>query len=996
MANMMNFKTDANIPQVGRIRNPKSHTYKKVSLTDSGGGKNSQISINNRKLPSTKLHIITYNIRTMKSAERLVELEEELTHIKWDIVGLCETRLPEEKCTTLKTGHILYQNNGEEDTHLGGVAILVHRKIKHLITKMRAISPRVIYVILKISKRYNLQIIQVYAPTSASENDEVEQLYEDISLAQRSEKTQFTIVMGDFNAKIGNINKDNIPNRGNFGLGSPNERGDMLINYLQNENMYCMNTFFKKQIQRRWTWNSPDSRTKNEIDYIITNKKFIITDVSVLNKLDAGSDHRPIRATVRINIKAERNKLMTKPRVPTIEQLKQNADKYQAELKKKLSNKDNIMKMEINELENKIRTDIKTVTKNICSKLKTSNSKIKEETRKLMKDRRNMSKESPEYVEINKEIKKKIRKDIRKYNTEQAKTVIENNKNMKVLRTAKTTGRARIHQLRNTEGEIKQDKNQITSIVENFYKNLYSSTNPEPYYIENRRIMNIGSEEIPNININEIEHALTQIKNNRAPGEDGVTTEMLKMGGTATLESIEILLNKCLSEGKIPNTWQNAKVILLYKKGDKLKIDNYRPISLLPHPYKLLTKIITNRLTNKFDEYQPPEQAGFRKGYSTIEHIQTIRTLIEKCSEYNVPLHLAFVDYNKAFDSVELWAIYKAMDHARIDSRYKNLLKHIYEKATLQVEITEDQTTDKIPLKKGVRQGDTISPKLFTLALEDVFKKLEWSKKGINIDGRYLNHLRFADDIVLISNNLEELREMLTELKTASEEIGLKMNMGKTKIMTTNEIAPQVREGNIEEVDEYIYLGHMIKLGKENQTAEVNRRVRMTWAATGKLGMILKNHNIPINLKRKVFNACILPVMTYGMETMTLTIKSANKLRTTQRAIERLMLGISLRDHNRNEQIRRKTKVEDVMKAIATMKWRWVGHVARQEKSRWTKHVTQWRPRLHKRSVGRPQRRWIDDIIEHVGRKWHQLAQDRRKWKEKGEAYVQEWTVKGC
>ncbi|XP_050449705.1 uncharacterized protein LOC126850606 [Cataglyphis hispanica] len=163
-------------------------------------------------------------------------------------------------------------------------------------------------------------------------------------------------------------------------------------------------------------------------------------------------------------------------------------------------------------------------------------------------------------------------------------------------------------------------------------------------------ITNIGSEEILDITDDEIKLALCQMKGGRASnGKDGITQEMLQLDESVTLYSLNILLNKCLQTSKVYDNWQNAH--LSYKKGDKLNIENYRLISLLPHSYKLLTKIIINRLTNKFDSYQPPEQARFRKDYSTIEQIQNIKTLIEKCTEYNVQIHLAFIDYSKAFDS---------------------------------------------------------------------------------------------------------------------------------------------------------------------------------------------------------------------------------------------------------------------------------------------------------------------------------------------------------
>ena len=188
--------------------------------------------------------------------------------------------------------------------------------------------------------------------------------------------------------------------------------------------------------------------------------------------------------------------------------------------------------------------------------------------------------------------------------------------------------------------------------------------------------------------------------------------------------------------------------------------------------YKLLTRIITDRLTNKFDFYQPVEQAGLQKGYSTIDHLQVIHMLIEKTTEYSIPLYMAFVDYEKAFDSIETWAILAALNKARIDSRYTSLVQHIYENAMFHVNIGDEMIKEKIPIKRGVRQGDTISPKLFTLALEGVFKNMSWDEKGINIDSTYLNHLRFADDIVLISSDPEELKVMIGQLYEKSMRVG--------------------------------------------------------------------------------------------------------------------------------------------------------------------------------------------------------------------------------
>ena len=112
---------------------------------------------------------------------------------------------------------------------------------------------------------------------------------------------------------------------------------------------------------------------------------------------------------------------------------------------------------------------------------------------------------------------------------------------------------------------------------------------------------------------------------------------------------------------------------------------------------------------------------------------------------------------------------------------------------------------------------------------------------------------------------------MLRQLNNAAKKVGLRMNLSKIKIMsdTTRDIIIEHRI--VEHVNEYVYLGHAVKLSKKKQTAEINRRIGLTWSAFGMLRYILKDETIPINLKRKVYESCILPVATYGLETMTLT-----------------------------------------------------------------------------------------------------------------------------
>ena len=162
--------------------------------------------------------------------------------------------------------------------------------------------------------------------------------------------------------------------------------------------------------------------------------------------------------------------------------------------------------------------------------------------------------------------------------------------------------------------------------------------------------------------------------------------------------------------------------------------------------------------------------------------IQVISQLQEKADEYKIPLCFAFVDYEKAFDSIEFNPLFESLENQGVEAAYITLLRDLYNGATPTLKLHRE--SDKINLQRGVRQGDNISPKLFTACLQDaIINKINWEGKGINIDGEYLSHLIFADDIVLVAKSPQELESMLTDIHLASKPVGLSMNLSKTKVM---------------------------------------------------------------------------------------------------------------------------------------------------------------------------------------------------------------------
>ena len=140
-------------------------------------------------------------------------------------------------------------------------------------------------------------------------------------------------------------------------------------------------------------------------------------------------------------------------------------------------------------------------------------------------------------------------------------------------------------------------------------------------------------------------------------------------------------------------------------------------------------------------------------------------SLKEKCREYNIPLCVAFVDYEKAFDSEHTQAILTSLQEQGIEDVYTlyiEILKDIYTDSSITVHLHKE--SGKIRIKRGVRQGDTISPNLFTATLESIFRRINWENKGVKIDGEFLTNLRFADDIFLCTETPQELQQILQEL----------------------------------------------------------------------------------------------------------------------------------------------------------------------------------------------------------------------------------------
>ncbi|GFS04779.1 craniofacial development protein 2 [Elysia marginata] len=177
-----------------------------------------------RKESTATLHIATYNTRTLALQEDLEQLQDQLKNFKWDIIGLCETKRKGEGLVELKDGSWLYEaGKTEESPETKGLAFLVHKNIKDYIEDFCKHSDRIISCKIKLQKE-SLQIIEIYASTTDYNDTDIEIFYEELENSI-DKKCKYTVIIGDFNAKIGRKETDEENEWiGSSGIGKRNER----------------------------------------------------------------------------------------------------------------------------------------------------------------------------------------------------------------------------------------------------------------------------------------------------------------------------------------------------------------------------------------------------------------------------------------------------------------------------------------------------------------------------------------------------------------------------------------------------------------------------------------------------------------------------------------------------------------------------------------------------------------------------------------------------
>lgn len=390
---------------------------------------------------------------------------------------------------------------------------------------------------------------------------------------------------------------------------------------------------------------------------------------------------------------------------------------------------------------------------------------------------------------------------------------------------------------------------------------------------------------------------LRKLKTNKAPGPDGIT-KFLKYLPHKMKNQLLKLMNLVMQTGETPESWENTNTIMIYKKGNKLDPNNYRGIALANTVAMVFTAILAKRISKWCESYDilPEGQTGFRENRSCEDNVFVMHTnIVEALARPKGKIYILFVDFRKAFDSIWHSILWRKLHMAGISSQIIRVLNSLYHNANTQIKINNKELTNSIGITKGVLQGDSLSPTLFSLMLYDIDEYFK--RNGHRRIEEKMELLSFADDMVLIADNPIDMQEKVNTLHNYCIENRLEVNTDKRKLLVCRRSnkkkgTRKIMYSNIaiEEVKEYTYLGIPFTQSGRFYTA-TKHFVTRTQIAIGTIWKPLLNaRSNKWEPAERLFESIVKATLLYGAGIWGL--KHSDEIEKVQTYFIKRMLGV--------------------------------------------------------------------------------------------------------
>ena len=796
---------------------------------------------------------------------------------------------------------------------------------------------------------------------------------------------------------------------GPYGHGELNEAGKELLSFLSiNEASVC-NTWFQKKGIHKATWQHPGSKKWHCIDYAIMkqSQRRKCLDVSVMRGAQCNTDHQMLR--VKLRVEPGRRRYRPSANRPhkkfDISKLKEQAadrcgktaakEHFQEMVGEKL----NVLWKETDSIEQKW-TSMKSA---LCEAAEATIGREKRRQTDWFREgapaiRPLLQKRNTAYNKwlstgnaSDKEKFKKARKEAQKAIREaknnwfsrkatEAQGGINGGKVVwKCIREIQRGKRGlvpmRTANVRDEEGRTCSTPQQQHDRWRRHFTNLLNIVSQiDESELSRARQQPPHPEMAHPPSADELERAVTKLRNGKAAGQSEILPEMLKAAccNAGFFNHLLELVTSIWNEQRVPQDWVDAILIPIPKKGDLRSCDNWRGIALLDVVGKAVATILQERLQTLAEQELPESQCGFRKERSCTDMIFVIRQLVEKSWEHKSKSFFTFVDLKKAYDSVPRKGMWLALKKLGVPEKAVNLIEAFHSNMKAKIRM-DGELLEDIRVENGLRQGCCMAPVLFnlytTLAIERWQDRVA-GNEGVGITLRFkmdeklfrrytknaseqkISECLFADDGALLASSRSGAEAAAIAYQETSRKFGLTVNINKTKHMvvgreaTTSDEEPlPMQGGNIESVEQFPYLGSVVAASGKID-ADVDRRITQASSAFGALRKsVFLDRDLSLVTKRKVYQACVLSVLLYGSECWTLLKRHSRKLDVFHHRCIRIVLGVS--SHVQwtscitSDQLRQKWgDMETITMKIAKRRLQWLGHLARMPDSRVPKKLS--------------------------------------------------------
>ena len=374
----------------------------------------------------------------------------------------------------------------------------------------------------------------------------------------------------------------------------------------------------------------------------------------------------------------------------------------------------------------------------------------------------------------------------------------------------------------------------------------------------------------------EILNACKNLKNNKTSAYDMIKNEMLKSALPSIINTVVKIFNVLLSTGQFPESWTEGIIIPLHKQGNSADPNNYRGITLNSCLGKLFCHVLNGRISKFLEDksFIGREQAGFRKNHRTSDQIFILKTIIDKYINKNGKenkLYACFIDFRKAFDTVSHEGLLLKLQRAGINGKIYELIKSMYQNSVSRVKC-KNTLTDHIDIKQGVHQGSVLSPLLFNIFINDIGNSLLEDAAPFVYDSK-VNHLLYADDLVLLSTTEEGLQRNIDRVHEYCTNWGLAINTDKSKVMTFSKTGRMLKNrykfvigtDDIEYVNQYKYLGVIFTSNAKFSVAEKTFSMKASRALFS-IKQSIFDKNIKPSSTLHIFDALVKPIALYNSE----------------------------------------------------------------------------------------------------------------------------------